>query len=396
MSNEVPGFPDWLPGKPQSLEELKRIDAEARRLEGTARLDGTEIDVLGDAGAIPYDGGEYKLKGFVAVITGQDTASLTRYSFAEAYTVAGSSTTIPVTGGHVFSDSTTYSAYEANGDESVQAGAVVLMYPADDPDTWFFFAPTGADTAVFNGGVVSGDVTFAGDVLFSSDSVTLSAATVTVNNASVWSWASDSTVTYCGYWDWCGSATIDFDGTTVLNFPSSGGPAGSNYLVQYYDTGSFGADAGMNYEKNGGALTLARGDVGGSGTRGLDITRDESTDAYPAGIRLQKTNGSAGACTTSEAVGSIQCFAATGFTRKIVALEAKTSSGDATSGYLDIQTAKAGAMGSRITVDEDKLGFFAASPVAKPTVTGSRGGNAALASLLTALANLGLITDSSS
>jgi hypothetical protein len=42
------------------------------------------------------------------------------------------------------------------------------------------------------------------------------------------------------------------------------------------------------------------------------------------------------------------------------------------------------------------LGFLGATPVARPAVTGSRGGNAALASLLTALANLGLITDSSS
>jgi hypothetical protein len=42
-----------------------------------------------------------------------------------------------------------------------------------------------------------------------------------------------------------------------------------------------------------------------------------------------------------------------------------------------------------------KIGFLGASAVAKPTVTGSRGGNAALASLLTALASLGLITDSS-
>lgn len=41
------------------------------------------------------------------------------------------------------------------------------------------------------------------------------------------------------------------------------------------------------------------------------------------------------------------------------------------------------------------LGFYATAPVAKPTVTGSRGANAALASLLTALANLGLLTDSS-
>ncbi|MCF0086605.1 MULTISPECIES: collagen-like protein [unclassified Streptomyces] len=40
------------------------------------------------------------------------------------------------------------------------------------------------------------------------------------------------------------------------------------------------------------------------------------------------------------------------------------------------------------------LGFYGATAVAKPAVTGSRGGNAALASLLTALASLGLITDS--
>ena len=40
------------------------------------------------------------------------------------------------------------------------------------------------------------------------------------------------------------------------------------------------------------------------------------------------------------------------------------------------------------------IGFYGAAAVAKPSVTGSRGGNAALASLLTSLANLGLITDS--
>lgn len=42
------------------------------------------------------------------------------------------------------------------------------------------------------------------------------------------------------------------------------------------------------------------------------------------------------------------------------------------------------------------LGFFAAAPIPQPTVTGSRGGNVALASLLTQLANLGLIINSSS
>jgi hypothetical protein len=41
------------------------------------------------------------------------------------------------------------------------------------------------------------------------------------------------------------------------------------------------------------------------------------------------------------------------------------------------------------------IGFHNTTPIVKPTVTGSRGGNAALASLLTALANYGLIVNSS-
>lgn len=45
--------------------------------------------------------------------------------------------------------------------------------------------------------------------------------------------------------------------------------------------------------------------------------------------------------------------------------------------------------------DGSNVGFYGTAPAAKGTVTGSRGGNAALASLLTALVNIGLITDSS-
>ncbi len=41
-----------------------------------------------------------------------------------------------------------------------------------------------------------------------------------------------------------------------------------------------------------------------------------------------------------------------------------------------------------------RLGFYGTAPAAKPTVSGSCGGNAALASLVGALASLGLITDS--
>lgn len=45
--------------------------------------------------------------------------------------------------------------------------------------------------------------------------------------------------------------------------------------------------------------------------------------------------------------------------------------------------------------DGSNVGFYNTAPAAKQTVTGSRGGNAALASLLTALATIGLLTDSS-
>lgn len=52
-----------------------------------------------------------------------------------------------------------------------------------------------------------------------------------------------------------------------------------------------------------------------------------------------------------------------------------------------------GAGANKIRVNAVGVGFFNATPVAKPTITGSRGGNAALASLLTALSDMGLITD---
>lgn len=44
----------------------------------------------------------------------------------------------------------------------------------------------------------------------------------------------------------------------------------------------------------------------------------------------------------------------------------------------------------------DRIGFHGVSPTTRPTVTGSRGANAALTSLLTALAAKGLIIDSTS
>ena len=74
----------------------------------------------------------------------------------------------------------------------------------------------------------------------------------------------------------------------------------------------------------------------------------------------------------------------------------------ATRGYLDWTSAGTlkiyeGTVGSgaeRMAVDGTGLSFFGSAPVAKQNITGSRGGNVALADLLTKLALTGLITDS--
>lgn len=47
----------------------------------------------------------------------------------------------------------------------------------------------------------------------------------------------------------------------------------------------------------------------------------------------------------------------------------------------------------RIQFDGNGVGFYGAAPIAQPNVTGSRGGNAALASLITQLAALGLVAN---
>lgn len=79
-------------------------------------------------------------------------------------------------------------------------------------------------------------------------------------------------------------------------------------------------------------------------------------------------------------------------------------SGTNVPGKLVFQTAtNAGGLANALVIYNDKkalfvgpVGFNNTAPIAKPEVTGSRGSNAALASLCTALAAIGLITDSTS
>ena len=58
----------------------------------------------------------------------------------------------------------------------------------------------------------------------------------------------------------------------------------------------------------------------------------------------------------------------------------------------DVHVARDVKVGGALAVT-GRVGFFGSKPVARPVVQGSRGGNAALASLISALTKLGLVTD---
>lgn len=106
-----------------------------------------------------------------------------------------------------------------------------------------------------------------------------------------------------------------------------------------------------------------------SGNLGLDTLRVHNTSQ--AGIAL--TNGTSTWSFSQDGSGSLRLLNNGG------------------TGMLDFN------QGTGVHVRMNGVGFFGKSPVtARPAVTGSRGGNEALASLLSALATLGLITDSTS
>lgn len=163
--------------------------------------------------------------------------------------------------------------------------------------------------------------------------------------------------------------------------------------------------------RNGGQATVGAGDAALAGTGGSAFVTAGSGGATGtagvahlqggAGGSTSGTGGNAmvegGAAATHGDGGSVLinggAAASTGGAKTggSITLTPGALAGGGADGTVKLKTAGGT---TRIEVDSTGLGFFATAPVAKPTITGSRGGNAALASLLTGLANLGLITDS--
>ena len=124
----------------------------------------------------------------------------------------------------------------------------------------------------------------------------------------------------------------------------------------------------------------------GTSSRLIGVTRRPQANSAGRNFTLQSGGATVGA--TNQNGGTLF-------------LNAGISTGSGESG-IKLQTAVAGTAGTgdrsptNVAIEAlgNKLAFNGATPITKPTVTGSRGGNAALASLITALAQLGLITDS--
>jgi hypothetical protein len=214
---------------------------------------------------------------------------------------------------------------------------------------------------------------------------------------------------------------------TVQGNGTGGGQTGN--LVQWRDaTGRTGA---VNYR--GAVLAAGASDtLGGqaldlscTGYAGLGTIRVSGSDGADNNI-YQSANANLGFATVDSAtymivfrtdsrrlatIGSVASLndpvftlwaqAGTATNREIVGIEgtfptAVDASRKARCVFQVYDTAKREAFRIEANGSAAMVGFYGASAVVKQTVSGSRGGNAALASLLTALATLGLITDGSS
>lgn len=168
---------------------------------------------------------------------------------------------------------------------------------------------------------------------------------------------------------------------------TSGGTSNVTFRLGGYTSA---ADAFIfDYQKRLGiGVTNPTFDISFSGNDAKTIWMERNTVSNTGGNTLSVFAGGATVGATNKNGGDLL-------------LRSGSSTGTGESG-VKIQTAVAGASGTsnRFSTNVmfqalgNKLAFNGATPVTKPTVTGSRGGNAALASLLTALDTLGLITDS--
>jgi hypothetical protein len=215
-------------------------------------------------------------------------------------------------------------------------------------------------------------------------------------------------------------ATLSGDGTEARPLRAVGGggtPGGPNQAIQFNDGGVFGGEVGafplpgMAWDKTTGEITIV-GAPGGLqsflGAAGANAGfQVDDTGASPVVLVVNDVNGGEVLVASDGVGGFIKINADSGIDLETtnqnitVTADAGLISIEAHDDVIIISDTTSTKIrsggGTMIEVaNPNKIGFFTATPIAQPTVTGSRGGNAALASLLTQLAALGLIVDGTS
>lgn len=133
------------------------------------------------------------------------------------------------------------------------------------------------------------------------------------------------------------------------------------------------------------------------------------TNTLAVGIGVQATASGAIAFGTLSGAFVNNAVNASGTNAVVIGICSDTSSKTLTASAtkaiaigMDINNSTASTMqlgmadAAKLSLSTTGTGFNGTAAIAKPTVTGSKGANAALTSLLTALANYGLVTDSTS
>lgn len=170
------------------------------------------------------------------------------------------------------------------------------------------------------------------------------------------------------------------------NAAESGSNAGSDFAIQRYDDSGVGIGAVVTITRSTGVIRHeAR-----TATTGASITAishyHNSTGTPGPGMGIIFLLGGETDTTENQSMFQID-------SKWVVATHASRT---ARAIFSVFDTAAREAFRIEASGTAAMIGFLGANAITRPTVLGSRGGNAALASLLTALANLGLITDSTS
>lgn len=178
------------------------------------------------------------------------------------------------------------------------------------------------------------------------------------------------------------------------NVTEGGGSAGSGLEIVRYADNNTETDIPISVLRSSGRTTIG----GAAGTAsGLDVRRNAAGTTL--GV-FNTANGGSGVVEQLADTASVALQASVGAEanpRVKLDMTGKLSFGPGGATAPDTNLYRSAA---DVLKTDDALsiggnvGFYNTTPAAKPTVSGSRGGNAALASLLTALAGLGLITDS--